>query len=235
MSTLKTRLCLFGAMSGLLISGALILQWSASNSVAVAKNDPAINAVNISNPSQIVNAGNAQTLTQDELLHLKKELVSKQAIIERQRAEMASMTIELANYQNGSADEMEDGFGDRYDDPEDYKAFSEANIALLDETISNESSDPEWSSTAITQINDLLAAEDFAGSELISTNCATTLCRVETLQTNADATEQFIADFPLLISWNGSAFAEVIDHENGDQSVVYFISREGYQLPRVES
>lgn len=235
MKALKTRLCLLGVLSGMVISGVIILQWSASGSVAVARDKQVLKDRSISNSGSVVNADTKQSSAQNELSNVEKELLSKQAIIKRQRAEIERMAVELANYQNGTVDEMEDDFEDQNDDLADYNDFSEANITLLDETINNEQADFEWSSDAIGQINDVLATEEFTGSELISTNCAATLCRVETLQSNPDATEQFIADFPLLISWSGSAFAQIINHENGNQSVIYFISRDGYQLPRAET
>lgn len=115
------------------------------------------------------------------------------------------------------------------------QSYIEDKMALLNSTFNTETPDPNWSHQASEKITQLFEHEQLQGTELLTAACGATLCRIEAEAIDPNATEQFMTHFPFLIDWQGSAFGQILDNENGVETLVYFVSREDHPLPRVES
>lgn len=113
--------------------------------------------------------------------------------------------------------------------------FAEADrVALIEETLNAEWPDPAWSDGVSSQIDTLLGSQELSGSELTGRTCGSTLCRVETRHRDADSMARYLDRFPLLIGWNANVFVKITHQSTGDHSVVYYLSRSGHRLPRIE-
>jgi hypothetical protein len=73
-----------------------------------------------------------------------------------------------------------------------------------------------------------------AGSALSSAACQTTLCRVEVDHRDAMALDRFVGEFPARLGWSAHSYSQVTTHEDGSATLVLYISREGYRLPKPE-
>jgi hypothetical protein len=116
--------------------------------------------------------------------------------------------------------------------PEAERAAVEARVALLDQQARTERVDPRWSGPATAQIQALFAGDKLAGSTLRDATCQTTLCRIEVDHRDALALDRFLGELPARLGWNTNSYAQTLTHEDGSATLVLYLSREGYRLPR---
>lgn len=116
--------------------------------------------------------------------------------------------------------------------PQEEQAAAEARMALLDRQVHTEQVDPRWSGPATEQIRAMFNDGTLTGSKLLSVTCQTTMCRVEVDHRDSTALDQFIGEFPTRLDWSTSSYSQIIPHEDGSATLVLYVSREGYRLPR---
>lgn len=116
--------------------------------------------------------------------------------------------------------------------PEAERAAVEARMALLDQQARAERADPRWSGPATAQIQALFAGDSLAGSTLRDATCQATLCRIEVDHRDALALDRFLGELPTRLGWNTNSYAQTVTHEDGSATLVLYLSREGYRLPR---
>ncbi len=224
-----------GCLIGLVAVTAMVVNSDQSETQLIPDSEVVKPTTSASNTDKFVYKAIPNQALQTELQQLRQKLALKQAMIDQQREEMARLSTQPTDSDSSASNWLEEDMDPLLEaDDSAEQSFAEANMALLDETLDSEVPDPVWSGMATSKINELLTSEDFSGSELIETSCGATLCRVETWQEDPDAAEQFLDKSPFLIGWDGNAYAQVINHDEGDQSIVYYLSRAGYQLPRAD-
>jgi hypothetical protein len=108
----------------------------------------------------------------------------------------------------------------------------EARMALLDQQERTERADSRWSGPATAQIQALFSGDKLAGSTLRDATCQTTLCRIEVDHRDALALDRFLGELPARLGWNTNSYAQTLTHEDGSATLVLYLSREGYRLPR---
>ncbi len=106
---------------------------------------------------------------------------------------------------------------------------------LLDLAISEDGRDPGWSDQAELRLQDQLQDSDIAALADHRVNCSSKMCKMTLGFTDGpsldNVVQQRLQQITSLAPWNSSGFFRVDDQH---QLHVYF-SREGYELPRVES
>jgi hypothetical protein len=109
------------------------------------------------------------------------------------------------------------------------KVINEARMESCERTYLGEAVDPAWSSWAVRTIRERFATLDLTALR-ISTECRTTLCRVDFSYSDAatglNAVERLVKTNP----WHGQGFTH-LDQEKKEG--VSYLSREGLELPSV--
>jgi TolA-binding protein len=167
---------------------------------------------------------------------LSQQLQTQQQRLERSREELAHLAQTLQRQQFG--DQIATGddasTGAEPPSPQAEQARAQERLALLDRQIVGEKIDPRWSGPATEQIRGVFADGALAGSALSSAACQTTLCRVEVDHRDAMALDRFVGEFPARLGWSAHSYSQVTTHEDGSATLVLYISREGYRLPKPE-
>jgi uncharacterized protein YukE len=89
----------------------------------------------------------------------------------------------------------------------------------------SEAVDPSWAQWAIAEIGNSIETHNLAGSTLVSTDCRSTLCRIEVSFDDQVARDASLGSFPLIVPWDSHGFA-YIDEQSGGNAVL-FVAREG--------
>jgi hypothetical protein len=110
----------------------------------------------------------------------------------------------------------------------------EQQVAALDESLAQDPVDKTWSQQTSAAIQDVLSREDFAGTVLAGLDCRTKFCRMEVSHTDDGRTAEFSDRFPMEIGARlPNAFARTIENGDGTSRTVFYLAREGVELPRV--
>jgi hypothetical protein len=91
----------------------------------------------------------------------------------------------------------------------------------------SQSDDPEWSEETENSIQDLFTNAAFAGADLVSVDCQTSICRLELNYESDDARDDFFAQAPNTAPLNSEGFFHLA--EDGETTVLY-VAREGHRL-----
>ena len=169
---------------------------------------------------------------------LGHQLQAQQQRLDRSRQELARLAQALGRQQFASQAATRDepsSSAAEPPSPQAEQAEAQDRLALLDRQIVSEGIDHRWSGPATEQIQSALAAGTLDGSALSSARCQTTLCRVEVDSRDSVALDQFLSEFPARLGWSTNSYSQVTTHEDGSATVVLYISREGYRLPRPEA
>ena len=104
---------------------------------------------------------------------------------------------------------------------------------ILDQTINDEERDEAWYPQAEKTIAFMLESEEFNGSELLTVDCQTTLCRVDVKHNTVAAEINFVHRFAVLSGFeNSDSYYSNEEHENGEVTMSFYVSRNGYRLPQ---
>lgn len=168
---------------------------------------------------------------------LGQQLQTQQQRLDRSSEELARLTqaLERQQFDSQIASRDESSSATEPPSPQAEQAEAQERLALLDRQIVSEGIDRRWSGPATEQIQAALADGALAGSTLSSTRCQTTLCRVEVDSRDLVALDQFLGEFPARLGWSTNSYSQVTTHEDGSATLVLYISREGYRLPRPEA
>ena len=171
----------------------------------------------------------------EALVHtLSQQLDAQQQNASRSREELARWvrTLEQPRVAGSTVASDDAVANEEPPSPEAEQAAAEARVALLDRQARTEQADPRWSGPAIAQIQATFAEDGLAGSTLRAAACQTTLCRVEVDHRDALALDRFLGEFPARLGWSTHSYAQTLTHEDGSATLVLYLSREGYRLPR---
>lgn len=165
---------------------------------------------------------------------LNQQLQTQQQWLERSREELARLTQTLQQQQFGGQVATGDDASTSAEppSPQAEQARAQERLALMDRQIVSEKIDPRWSGSATEQIRAVFADGALADSALSSAACQTTLCRIEVDHRDAMALDRFVGEFPARLGWSAHSYSQVITHEDGSVTLVLYISREGYRLPK---
>lgn len=113
---------------------------------------------------------------------------------------------------------------------EDQKAF-------LDLSFSKQAPDIEWSRNAEAEVNDIFQPLLSRETQLVSTDCRTTLCRVELTHTSEDAFHAFMASAMNggMRGWKGpGGGGQLRSDADGTVRLVFYLAKEGTELPTLD-
>lgn len=96
-------------------------------------------------------------------------------------------------------------------------------------TYDDETSDPDWSATAASELDDLLRRNLPGGSRLDALECRSTMCRIDLSHPDAEAHSRFVMEG--LRDWPGSIFVADEIQKDGEYIVTLYAAREGTELP----
>lgn len=165
---------------------------------------------------------------------LGQQLDAQQQGLNRSRDDLARLTraLEQSRIAGSAMPTDEAATPDEPPTPEAEQAAVEARVAVLDRQARTERADPRWSGTATAQIQAMFAASGLAGSTLRDATCQATLCRVEVDHRDPLALDRFLGEFPAQLGWSTHSYAQTLTHDDGSATLVLYLSREGYRLPR---
>lgn len=169
-----------------------------------------------------------------QLQTLSQQLQTQQQRLDRSREELTRLTqaIERQQFDSRIASHDEASSATEPPSPQAEQAKAQERLALLDRQVVSEGVDHRWSEPATEQIQAALADGALVGSALSSARCQTTLCRVEVDSRDSVALDQFLGEFPVRLGWSTNSYSQVTTHEDGSTTLVLYISREGYRLPK---
>jgi len=110
---------------------------------------------------------------------------------------------------------------------------TDAQLQLLDASISSESPDPPFERSAWLEIATILDGDAFAGSSLRNLTCSRSLCRLVVDHEAPELARTFQGRFMRSLSGQfGGLFADWQAGEAGGSTLVY-LARRGYRIPRL--
>lgn len=165
---------------------------------------------------------------------LGQQLSAQQQGLNRSREDLVRLTraLEQQRIAGVAAASDEGAAREEPPSPEAEEAAVEARTALLDRQARTERADPRWSGPATAQIQAVFAGDALAGSTLRDATCQATLCRIEVDHRDALALDRFLGEFPARLGWSTHSYAQTLTHDDGSATLVLYVSREGYRLPR---
>lgn len=229
MKTLSKKIILPISLMASAVATVMVVNIAQSEYKLNPDSNPVVLSSITANPRTI----DEDTVSLAKIEQLRKELALERSLVKRKQQRIADYQDQLAEI-NNETDNVDDSADTlEFDETED-QAWADENMAIMDIALNKEKADPEWSTMATANINEVLSSDGFEGTELVSTECGSSFCRIETRFQNESNTDQFLNEFGFQISWSGSAFAKIINHEAGGQTIVYYLSREGHDLPHAE-
>ena len=107
-------------------------------------------------------------------------------------------------------------------------------LYALDLRLGREPDDPTWSQRTEMDITTLLHGEGMEGSRVLSTDCQSTVCRVEVEHEDVSAQGQFMDHLPMEPPFDGEmVFHRVDDGLSAPRTLVY-VARQGQPLLEVQ-
>jgi len=107
--------------------------------------------------------------------------------------------------------------------------LADAQERLLADSYARESADPQWSAAAEIQLRTAFSDPSF-GALSMQSECRTTCCRVSFRYSDPAGAEQW-RGFNLRAPWGGATAASV---NNETRTGVFYLARDGYDLPSVD-
>lgn len=104
----------------------------------------------------------------------------------------------------------------------------QSQTAVL-EAFGEETSDPHWSADAARKLQAALREHLPKGSRLGSIECHTTMCQIEVVHTDANASQMVLVN--AFRDWPGSLFIAKDRQDHGENLVTIIASREGHEPP----
>jgi len=96
----------------------------------------------------------------------------------------------------------------------------------METALENEAYDPEWGSVTENRIAEQFAYLADYGSSISSTQCKTTICRIEVFHKNSDYARRFIREFSLKLGWQSSASSiKLVDNGSGQFITKIWVKR----------
>jgi hypothetical protein len=111
------------------------------------------------------------------------------------------------------------------------KVFHQARQQLFDETYARESTDPEWSPSAVRTVLERYGGKEFQALK-ISAACKKTMCRMDFTYSDSDhqgeiAAHKLVETNP----WPAHRFTRI---DGDDHAGFMYIAREGFDLPKLD-
>lgn len=104
--------------------------------------------------------------------------------------------------------------------------------AVLDGTLHGEPYDNRWAEQIESSLTRAFNGNDWAGNQLLSAACRSTLCRIEVAHENPKAEGQFLARIGTLQAFaNTRGFYQRVAGQNGGSVTIFYAAREGHELP----
>jgi hypothetical protein len=111
------------------------------------------------------------------------------------------------------------------------RARMQAVQSELGSVLSHEAVDRDFRDRAQADIDAAIADLGSAGVQLVSTDCRTTLCRLEVWSTDIEAMGAFFDDFPALLGWNTDMRMDTQQGAGGGVVTTLFMTRDGVGMP----
>lgn len=191
----------------------------------------------------------SERVTSDKELH---QLDTRIARLETQIGRLEQRSRVLENQQQALAEQWErlsengrpqdvtsgnDRIGDDAADAADEDAIAserasvQERIAALESELTSESTDPLWSREAAERIIEVFGSNALQGNSLLDVVCATTLCRLEVMQSDEDSGDRLMDEIFPALGWQTHSYTDTVDHHDGSSTRVLYLSRHGYSLP----
>lgn len=107
--------------------------------------------------------------------------------------------------------------------------------STLDNEMSNEPFDELWAPEMQATITATLQNTNFQGSDLLTVNCQSSLCRIDIEHENMNAEVEFLHNFVPTAGYTDTQtfFSRTVESD-GRSVMTYYISRDGYAMPLLE-
>lgn len=160
------------------------------------------------------------SLLRDQLVLMKQELQDKEfntTII------LSGSDIEEEEIQNQVVDDQER--------IEEQQLAVEDKIYALENQMYIEDEDVAWSANAETSLYDAFASLETNDATILSVACRTSLCRMEVSSEETSADEVREALIPRVGEMMPQGVMHEIDEGGGQKKLVFYMARNGYDLP----
>jgi hypothetical protein len=118
-------------------------------------------------------------------------------------------------------------------------AQADAQATLIEQAVVGEKVDPSWAPAAENAIRRMFQDTQIESLQLVGAQCRATLCRIDIASNGSSpGAEDFDQSFRKLLvrmPWQGQGFGRVYDPFSSSPTAVFFLAREGQELPRPSS
>jgi hypothetical protein len=179
-------------------------------------------------------SGGLHDPTEPSLLSIRQELADVKAQLKalRRRLDQQVARFEPLLYEGSSSEDPYLAEKREMEMQQESERRAQERIELLEDYVSTQRIDLEWSPEAVEGIELALADEDLLGTSVSRVDCGATLCRVAVSHGDPQAFSKFQERF---LSQVGEMLPDALfEHaESGDGATdtVVYLAREGYELP----
>ncbi len=163
----------------------------------------------------------------------QEELVNAQAMIRNQLSKVDSLWNKLQSKEDEQV--SVDGIDVNLNPDADYQQqenFAQEDIFAQEETqLFAETVDPDWSAGAESSLGEaVFTAIESEDSNLVSTSCRSSLCRLEVDHADRSSADQFMEKLPEQIEWDHEGLVKYEEQSDGSIKVVMLVTRQGHPL-----
>lgn len=111
--------------------------------------------------------------------------------------------------------------------PEEEAAEHAERLAQLEDNLSNEAEDPDWSDSAESQVSYAVAKMGATAPGIKQVHCAASMCRVDLNHASQGNHDEFFAAFPKILNWHTDALVGTEVAPSGEIRTKIYLQRAG--------
>ncbi|MFV2056808.1 MAG: hypothetical protein ACC707_10090 [Thiohalomonadales bacterium] len=111
--------------------------------------------------------------------------------------------------------------------------IAQAKIETFESSYNFEDIDTTWSHDAEEQISTVLNIEKLQGTQILNSECHSTICKLEVTLKDEVAMDDFVDEITLSLGWENSSHIQILEKSDAGVNMVVYLSRDGEVLPEV--
>jgi hypothetical protein len=254
----KSWLGLVGLSCGIALAGIGVVAWWFHQPTQALHEFPPLADSQLNNPAELIKLERIEALkteidrlneSRSDVMRRLVETESKLSVLLHQIADkdkvnqdrLAKMESEFKALRHQIADTVNQNLplheATKAPEPtpeeelEQAEAQLQAEVELFEGKMFAEATDPKWGSVAELKLKEAFQREGTTVIQLVQAECRTTLCRLKLSLAGSASREEGLSALNRFAPWEGEGFMRTYP----EGSIVMYLAREGYSLPRLLS
>lgn len=165
----------------------------------------------------------------DKVLEELSRVKARLAKIENSSNSQQAMVVnEVISEENNLLDDQVNGLTEQ--GLEEEQEMLEDTALHFAKQFGQESRDSSWSSETELVISELLESDTFKETQVVSTECQTSMCRVELNVDGNSTSSEVVHELLMALPFNTQSFFHNTDDENDTEYTVVYLARKDYEL-----